>query len=298
MTPIANLATSSIGRKFLMAITGLVLAAFVFGHMAGNLQMFLPPDHINGYANFLQGLGPALWVVRAVLLVCVVVHAWAAITLWKESHDARGSEKYAVKKWLAADVASRHMRLTGLMVLAFIVYHILHFTVGIAQPDTFKTAPALADYTITHDVSEIGVPLAHAGQRVHDVYSMVFLSFSNPWVSVAYIIAVALLALHLWHGMESFFQTVGWRNHKWACALRGVVGVLALVYVLGNIAMPGAILTGLAKPAPGTTAAKIIAAQCAGANASATATAATAGTQDAGRRTQTAATLAAANPAK
>ena len=257
MTPIANLVTSSIGRKFLMAITGLVLTGFVFGHMVGNLQIFLPPDHINGYASFLQGLGPALWAVRIVLLGCVIIHAWAAITLWKESHDARGSEKYAQTKWLAATAASRHMRLTGLMVLAFIVYHILHFTVGVAQPDTFKTA--FADYTITHNVSEIGIPLAQAGQHVHDVYSMVFLSFANPWVSAAYIIAVALLAFHLWHGMESLFQTIGWRNHKWACALRGIVGVLALVYVLGNIAMPALIVTGIAKPAPGTPAAKILA---------------------------------------
>ena len=243
-----------------MAITGLVLSAFVFGHMVGNLQIFLPPDHINGYAAFLQGLGPALWAVRGVLLVCVVVHVWAAITLWRESYVARGSEKYAVKKWLAADVASRHMRLTGLVVLAFIVYHILHFTVGIAQPSTFKTAPVFGEYTITHDVSEIGIPLAHAGQQVHDVYSMVFLSFANPWVAIAYIIAVALLAFHLWHGMESLFQTIGWRNHKWACALRGIVGVLALVYVLGNIAMPALITTGIVKPAPGNPAAKIIAA--------------------------------------
>jgi len=262
MTPIANLATSSIGRKFLMAITGLVLAAFVFGHTLGNLQIFLPPDHINGYASFLQGLGPALWGVRGVLLVCVVVHAWAAVTLWRESYVARGAEKYAVKKWLAADVASRHMRLSGLVVLAFIVYHILHFTVGVAQPGTFKTVPALDHYKIVEDVSEIGIPLAHAGQQVHDVYSMVFLSFSNPWVAGFYIVAVALLALHLWHGIESLFQTIGWRNHKWACALRGVVGVLALVYVLCNIAMPALITTGIVKPDKGTAAAKILAARC------------------------------------
>ena len=257
MTPIANLATSSIGRKFLMALTGLVLTGFVFGHMLGNLQIFLPPDHINGYASFLQGLGPALWAVRGVLLVCVVVHAWAAITLWKESHDARGSEKYAVKKWLAADFASRHMRLTGLMVLAFIVYHILHFTAGIAQPETFKSALPL--WQMTENAREFGIPLASKGEQVHDVYSMVFLSFANPLVAAAYIIAVALLALHLWHGIESLFQTIGLRNHKWACALRGAVGVLALLYVLANIAMPALITTGIAKPHKDSPAAKILA---------------------------------------
>ena len=267
MTPIANFIKSSIGRKFLMAVTGLVFTGFVFGHMVGNLQIFLHPDHINGYAHFLQGLGPALWGVRAFLLLCALIHAWAAITLWLESRAARGPEKYAREKWLAASTASRHMRLTGLVVLAFIVYHILHFTVGVAQPETFKTGAELSkpqyQYVMQKDAREFGIPLASAGEKVHDVYSMVFLSFKNPWVSGFYILAIALLALHLWHGAESLFQTLGLRNHKWACALRGVVGVCALVYVLGNAAMPGAILTGIAKPHKDTAAAKIIAAKCA-----------------------------------
>lgn len=267
MTPIANLVTSSIGRKFLMAITGLVLVAFALGHMVGNLQIFLPPDHINGYAHFLQGLGLALWGVRAGLLLCAVIHVWAAVTLWRESYVARGPEKYGKSRWLAATTPSRHMRLTGLVVLAFIIYHILHFTVGVAQPDTFKTGPELSkpqyQYVMKNDAREFGIPLASKGDEVHDVYSMVFLSFKNPWVSGFYILAIALLALHLWHGAESLFQTLGWRNHKWACALRGIVSLFALVYVLGNIAMPGAILAGIAKPAPGTAAAKIIAAKCA-----------------------------------
>ena len=265
MPPIANLITSSIGRKFLMALTGLVLAGFAFGHLLGNLQIFLPPDHINAYAHFLQGLGLALWGVRAVLLLCVIVHLWAAVTLWLESRAARGHEKYAQNKWLSATFASRHMRLTGLVVLAFLTYHILHFTVGIAQPETFKTgndsvlSKPQFQYVMKSDAREFGIPLASAGTKVDDVYSMVFLSFKNPWVSAFYILALALLALHLWHGMESLFQTLGWRNHKWACALRAVVGTLALAYILANVAMPGAILTGLAKPHQDSAAAKILA---------------------------------------
>jgi succinate dehydrogenase / fumarate reductase cytochrome b subunit len=255
-SPIARLATSSIGRKFLMAITGLVLTVFVFGHTLGTLQIFLPPDHINAYASFLQGLGPGLIAVRVVMLVCVGVHVWAAVVLWKESAVARGPEKYAVRRWLAASTPSRYARLTGLVVLVFIVYHLLHFTVGVVEPGTFKTA--LGGYTIGHDMSELGLPLAHAGQEVHDVYSMVYLGFSHFWVSAVYVVGVVLLGLHLWHGMESLFQTIGWRNHKWACALRGVVGVLALVYVLCNVAMPVAILSGVAKPAAGTAAAQVL----------------------------------------
>ncbi|MDR1011324.1 MAG: succinate dehydrogenase cytochrome b subunit [Opitutaceae bacterium] len=261
MIPIANLAKSSIGRKFLMALTGLVLTGFITGHMVGNLQIFLPPDHINGYAHFLQGLGGALWAIRAFLLLCVLIHAWAAITLWLESRAARGPEKYDKPKWLAASTPSRYMRLTGLVMLAFIIYHILHFTVGIAQPETFKGA--LPHWIMTHDVRELGIPLAAAGESVHDVYSMVFIGFMNPLVAGFYIIAVALLAMHLWHGADSLFQTIGWRNARWSRALRALAGLFALVYLIGNLVMPGLIVTGIAKPAPGTTAAACAAATCA-----------------------------------
>lgn len=260
MKSLINLFKSSIGRKFLMALTGLVLTGFVTGHLVGNLQIFLHPDHINGYAHFLQSLGLGLWAIRAFMLLCVVVHVWAAITLWRESHAARGPEKYAKSKWLAASTASRYMRVTGLVVFAFIIYHIAHFTVGAALPQSFKTN--LAEYTITHDVSELGVPLARAGQHVHDVYSMVFIGFMNPWVAAFYMIAVALLAMHLWHGVDSLFQTIGWRNHKWGCCLRRVVALFALAYLLGNIAIPGLILTRIAKPAAGTTAAAYAAIPC------------------------------------
>lgn len=260
MTPIANLVKSSIGRKFLMAITGLVLTGFVAGHTVGNLQIFLPPDHINGYAHFLQGLGPGLWAVRLVMLVCVVVHVWAAITLWRESKKARGPEKYGKHKWLAASTPSRYMRLTGIVVFFFIIYHILHFTVGLAQAGTFKDA--LPHWTMLESVKEFGIPLATKGESVHDVYSMVFLGFMNPYVAGFYIVSVALLAMHLWHGVDSLFQTIGWRNHKWSCALRTVAGLFALVYLIANVAMPGLIVSGIAKPAAGTTAAQV-AASCA-----------------------------------
>ncbi|MDR0352020.1 MAG: succinate dehydrogenase cytochrome b subunit [Opitutaceae bacterium] len=262
MKSIVNLFTSSIGRKFLMALTGLVLVGFVAGHLVGNLQIFSHPDKINGYAHFLQSLGPALWGVRAFLLLCVAVHAWAGLTLLIESRAARGPEKYGVHKWLQAAFASRYMRLTGLVVLAFIVYHILHFTVGVAQPATFKTQLAVnyGEYTMHEGFHLLGFPIVAAGQHVHDVYSMVFLGFMNPWVSAFYIVAVGLLTLHLLHGIDSLFQTLGWRNHRWSCCLQKLVALFCLAYFLGNLAIPGAIVTGLVKPAPGTTAAQICAA--------------------------------------
>jgi succinate dehydrogenase / fumarate reductase cytochrome b subunit len=250
---------SSIGRKFLMAVTGLVLVGFVTGHLVGNLQIFAHPDKINGYAHFLQSLGPALWAIRLFLLACVAIHVWAAVVLALENKAARGPEAYGVSKWLQAIFASRYMKHTGLVVLAFVIYHIAHFTVGAAQAENFKTA--LPEYTMAGEFHLLGFPIVGAGAHVHDVYSMVFLGFASPVVSIFYIIAVGLLSLHLLHGVDSMFQTFGLRNHRWAGGLRGFVVLFCLVYFLGNLAIPGAILTGVAKPAPGTTAATQLVAQ-------------------------------------
>tara|TARA_B110000305_G_scaffold239807_1_gene308616 strand:+ start:24585 stop:25367 length:783 start_codon:yes stop_codon:yes gene_type:complete len=254
-----NLFTSSIGRKFLMAITGLVLVGFVTGHLVGNLQIFAHPDQINGYAHFLQGLGPALWGIRLFLLACVAIHIWAAVVLTIESRTAQGSVPYGVKKWLRASIASRYMRMSGFVVLAFILYHLAHFTLGFTGSETFKGT--LDPVILQHDVREFGIPLATAGTEVHDVYSMVFLGFASPLVSLFYIVAVGLLSVHLWHGTESLFQTFGWRNGKWEIGLRRVVAVFCLLYFLGNLAIPGAILTGLVEPAAGTAAAAELIAQ-------------------------------------
>ena len=259
MSLLANLFRSSIGRKLLMALSGLVLTGFAFGHLLGNLQIFGHPDQINGYAHFLQGLGPALWLVRLVLLAAAVIHVWAAIALTLESKAARGSEPYGVHKWLEATIASRTMRISGLVVFFFIIYHVLHFTVGLAGAEYYKGA--LDAVTLGHEVREFGLPLASKGAEVHDVYSMIFIGFSRPIVSLFYILATSLLAVHLWHGADSMFQTFGLRSNKWSCCLRKAVGLLALVYFLGNLAIPGAILTGVAKPAAGTTAAQVLAAR-------------------------------------
>lgn len=244
---------SSIGRKFLMAATGLVLVGFVTGHLVGNLQIFAHPDKINGYAHFLQSLGPALWGLRLLLLACVGIHVWAAVVLALENKAARGPEAYGVSKWLQAIFASRYMKHTGLVVLAFLIYHLAHFTVGAAQAENFKTA--LPAYTMSGEFRILGFPVVAAGLPVHDVYSMVYLGFASPVVSIFYIIAVGLLSLHLLHGVDSMFQTFGLRNHRWAPGLRRVVALYCLAYFLGNLAIPGAILTRAVQPATGTTAA-------------------------------------------
>lgn len=267
MSLLGNLFRSSIGRKFLMAVTGLILVLFVTGHLVGNLQIFAHPDKINGYAHFLQSLGPVLWIVRLSLLACTVIHVWAAVTLFIENKAARGPEAYGVNKWLKAAVASRYMRHTGIVVGAFIVYHLLHFTVGTAQASSYKANLKIDgqkwEYVMQHEFHEFGLPLVSEGKKVDDVYSMVYLGFSNPLVSIFYIVAIGLLTLHLWHGADSMFQTIGWRNEKWSCCLRKAVGIFCLVYFLGSALIPGAILSGALKPAPDTAAAKIVGSCCA-----------------------------------
>jgi succinate dehydrogenase / fumarate reductase cytochrome b subunit len=234
---------SSIGRKLVMAVTGVVLILFVVGHLVGNLQVFEDPDRINGYSHFLQSLGPALWAARIFLIVCVSLHVWAATVLALESRHARGDEPYAVKKWIRATVASRYMRWTGYIVLAFILYHLAQFTVGVAQPASFKAN--IPHYTMRGDYHILGFTAVPAGTEVLDVRSMVIRGFSNPVVALFYIVAVGLLSLHLLHGGESLFQTLGWRNHRWERGLRAVVTVLCAAYFLGNLAIPGGVLVGV-----------------------------------------------------
>lgn len=229
-----------------MAVTGVVLIGFVIGHLVGNLQVFQDPDHLNGYAQFLHQLGPLLWVARIGLLVCVAIHIWAATVLTLENKRARGPEAYALNHTIRATLASRTMRLTGYVVLAFIVYHLAHFTWGAAQSDTFKDA--LPPYTMAHEYRVAGFPVVNAGQQVADVHSMVIRGFQHPGVSLFYIIAVGLLSFHLLHGFDSLFQTLGLRSSRWSGALRKVAVLFCVAYFLGNLAIPGAVLTGRLQP--------------------------------------------------
>lgn len=238
---------SSIGRKVIMAVTGLILFGFVLGHLTGNLQIFQHPDRINGYAEFLQNLGPLLWLVRLVLLAAVVLHIWAATVLTLENRQARGPEGYAVRTWLRATFASRYIRWTGYIVAAFILYHLAHFTFGVTDPADFKSAHR---YTMRDDYAIFGLPAVKAGTEVGNVYRMVYRGFESVPVSLFYIVAVGLLSLHLLHGVDSLFQTLGLRSEKWAGALRRGVLVICVLYFLGNLAIPAAIVTGTLKPHP------------------------------------------------
>ncbi len=219
---------TSIGKKIVMAVTGFILIGFIVGHLVGNLQIFSHPDKINEYAHFLQSLGPALWLVRAFLLLTVVLHIGVAIALVLENKAAR-PQGYAGQKTLKASYASRTMRYSGVIVLAFIIYHILHFTVR-----------------ITHGSEAYPQTLLH-GEVVADVHSMMVLGFQKPLVSVFYLISVGLLSWHISHGLASMFQSLGLRSRAWSSALQKLSVVFAVVYFLGNAAIVVAPLSGMVK---------------------------------------------------
>ena len=224
-----------------MAVTGVILIGFVIGHLVGNLQIFQHPDHINGYAQFLHNLGPLLWVVRIILIVSVVIHIWAATMLSLENKRARG-EQPGVKKWIRASLASRAVRWTGYIVLAFLLYHLAEFTLGVTGKEHFKEN--LPRYAMTGDYRVMGFPVIKQGTEVADVHSMVILGFQNPIVAIFYIVAVGLLSFHLLHGVDSLFQTLGLRSGRWSGALRKIALIFCLLYFLGNLVIPGAVLLG------------------------------------------------------
>lgn len=240
---------SSIGRKILMAVTGLLLILWITGHLFGNLHLFEGPDAINGYAAFLQSLGPVLWIERIGLLVIAALHLWAGVVLTIENRQAR-STAYDFKHTIRATLASRAMRVTAVAVLLFVLYHLLHFTIGVNgnffQGDTFKTA--LPEYEMQHDFHLFGMLLVTKGTAVHDVFSMLVLGFQNPIVAVAYMVAVGFLTFHLWHGVESMFQTLGLRTSRWLGCLTFVTRAYCLVYFVGNLAIPASILLGCVTP--------------------------------------------------
>jgi succinate dehydrogenase / fumarate reductase cytochrome b subunit len=250
--PTMNLAGSlfctTIGRKLLVAVTGVILILFILGHLVGNLQVFEDPDKINGYAHFLRSLGPGLWIARLVLLACAGLHIWAATALALADRAARGDQPYKQNRWLEATFASRYMRWTGYVVLAFVFYHLAQFTWGVAQSASFKDR--LPPYTMVHDYTAFGFVAVPAGTRVPDVHTMVILGFQNPVVAVFYIVAVGLLSLHLLHGAESLFQTLGWRSSRWSRGLRAAVALGCAAYFLGNLSIPGAVLAGALQPRP------------------------------------------------
>lgn len=225
---LGSLVGSSIGRKMIVAVTGVILMLFVLGHLVGNLQIFLGPDWINGYAQHLRDLGPLLWVIRAFLFLTVILHIYFTILLAIENRQARPAG-YVETKPVKATFASRHMVVSGLVVLAFIIFHLLHFTGRRFDPHF----PLLKNDPLNH----------------YDVFSMMVYGFQNPYVSGFYLIGLFLLTLHLTHGASSFFQSLGINNRRWTPALARGARIFAWLLFIGYASIPVAVLLGLIRPA-------------------------------------------------
>lgn len=219
---------SMVGKKAVMAVSGLVLFGFVLVHMLGNLKLFLPvhPDGtypIDEYGRFLRHVGeplvPAhtvLWIARLALLAAVVLHIWAAWAVTRASRAAR-PVPYQRRDTVQATYASRTMRWGGVIIVLFVLYHLAHLTLG-------------------------WVGLGFVPERVHD---NLVAGFSNLFVSGFYAIAQIALGFHLYHGLWSLFQSLGWNHPRYNGWRRGFAALFAWVVTLGNLSFPLAVLTGL-----------------------------------------------------
>src|SRR6202030_3292552 len=212
----------------IVAITGVVLIVFVIGHLLGNLQIFLGPDWVNSYAEHLRELGPFLWIIRAFLLINVLLHILYTISLAIENRRAR-PVNYKRKENVKASFASRHMVVSGLVVLAFIIFHLLHFTARKFNPQF----PLLKFDPLNR----------------YDVYSMMVYGFQNVYVSAFYVVGLFLLTLHLTHGSSSFFQSLGFNNQRLTPKLAVGGRIFAWLLFIGYVSIPIAVLLGFIKPA-------------------------------------------------
>jgi succinate dehydrogenase / fumarate reductase cytochrome b subunit len=204
-----------------------LLFLFVIAHLAGNLQVFLGAESLNRYGHFLQTNPEILWPARIGLLLCVGLHIWSAIKISAENKAAR-PVAYAVYKPVASSYASRTMLMSGLIILAFIIYHLLHFTVLVQAINGTHQ-----DFAYFEDA-----------EMRHDVFRMMVVGFSNVWVSGFYLLGMALLCLHLSHGISSMFQSLGWKNEAYRPFLNKAAYCLSWVIFLGYASIPVAIMFG------------------------------------------------------
>jgi succinate dehydrogenase / fumarate reductase cytochrome b subunit len=241
--PLTLAPRSSLGSKFLMALTGLGLTVFVFAHMLGNLQIYLGPEALNSYAQNLKHMSALLWLARAGLLAIFILHIIYGIKLYVANRAAR-PVLYHFKQYREATLASRTMLWTGLITLAFVLFHLAHYTFGLVQqvPVTGASGQVVKDaqgnvvYQSYLDMKDPRDP------KRQDVYGMTVHGFRNPLVSFLYIAAMAFLAFHLSHGFQSLFQSLGLNHPRWMPLLRGASLVAALLIFIGNSSMPIAVL--------------------------------------------------------
>lgn len=211
---------STNGKKVVMALTGFILFAFIVGHMMGNMQIYAGADKFNDYGHFLHGVPELLWIVRIGLLTAVALHIWASIGLARRKINAR-PVGYAHRSNTVSTYASRTMYWSGPILLAFVIYHILHLTAGVIHPGS--------------------------SFREGDVYRNTVGGFQVWYVSAWYIFSMILLGLHLRHGVWSMFQSLGINHPRHTPILRKAAAVFAIVITVGFMSIPVTILLGLIK---------------------------------------------------
>jgi succinate dehydrogenase / fumarate reductase cytochrome b subunit len=216
---------SAVGKKWVMALTGIMLMGYVFVHMVGNLKVYLGAEEVNHYGEFLRELlvpllprTVTLWLLRLGLIAAFVFHIHAAYALTRMNRQARAEGGYvSPRDYRAANAASRSMRMTGVVILLFLIWHLADLTWGTVNPD-FERG---------------------------DVYRNLVASFERPAVSAIYIVANVALGLHLFHGAWSMFQSLGLNNPRWNSWRRGFAAGFAAVVMVGNLSFPIAVLTGV-----------------------------------------------------
>lgn len=209
---------SVIGKKVIMAVTGILLVGFLLSHMASNILVFKDPAALDEYAAWLRSFGPLLWVARLGLLGLAVLHVLMALQLTALARRARPAA-YEHLERRSSTLGARTMRVGGFVLLFFIVFHILHFTTGTVHPD-FRHG-------------EVGANLIRGFQL-------------QPAVAAFYIVAMMALGLHLSHGIWSFFQTLGWHHPRWERVRLGVAWGLTILIAGGLLVIPIGVLAGLA----------------------------------------------------
>jgi succinate dehydrogenase / fumarate reductase cytochrome b subunit len=215
--------TSSVFKKIVMAISGIILVLYLIAHMIGNLKAFSGAESFNHYSEWLRTIGnpalpgaTALWLIRIVLLVAVAAHIWAAVSLWRQARRAR-PERYVTKKSVAQSYASRTMRWGGVIILAFVIFHILDLTLGAVNSEG----------------------------RAGEPFDRMLASFQNPVVTAFYAISVILVGMHLRHGIWSATQTLGQSNRRREVTVNYAATAIATVLTIGFLLTPFAILFGL-----------------------------------------------------
>jgi succinate dehydrogenase / fumarate reductase cytochrome b subunit len=226
MSTVAGILNSSLVRKFVMAGTGGLLFLFVIGHLVGNLQIFGPPELINTYAHFLQSKPLLVWGARIGLLVVVALHITTAVQLSVANKAAR-PVNYASRGAYGSTWQSRYMLGTGIVIAVFILYHLAHFTV------------LLPGINGVGDFSQLTTVLH--GEQVRDVYAIMVLGFQVWWVALFYLVAQAMLFIHLGHGLASLFQTLGLRDHVWWPRIQWFARGASIAIFLGFAVIPAAI---------------------------------------------------------